>query len=74
MSHAFDPAWLLLIPFLVILSFTVWALWHFSDDLRQGRRRRVRNAALYGHRVKIYIPEPRQPASRFDRRRDHEAA
>jgi hypothetical protein len=73
MSHIFDPAWLLLIPFLAILSFALWALWSFSDELRQGRRRRVRRP-IYGHQVKVYLPEPRQPVLRFSRRRDQEAA
>lgn len=69
--HLFDPAWLLLIPFLTILAFSLWALWHFSDELRQGKRRRIRSAALYGHQVKIYVPQ--QPALRFHRERDHAA-
>jgi hypothetical protein len=69
----FDPAWLLLIPFLIVLSFTVWALCHFSDELRRGKRRRIRSA-IYGHQVKIYIPEPQQRVLRFRGSRDHEAA
>ena len=73
MPHFFDPVLLLLIPFLIVLSFTLWALWHFSDELRQGKRRRIRSAPLYGHQVKIYIPDPQQPAMRF-RRRDDQAA
>ena len=54
----FDPAWLLLIPFLLILAFSVWVLWHFSDELRQGRRRRIRSDTLHGHQVKIYEAPP----------------
>jgi len=73
MSHIFDPAWLLVIPFLAILIFAVWVLWNFSGELRQGRRRRVRSV-LYGHQVKIYIPEPQRPVLRFRRSRDDEAA
>jgi len=67
----FDPAWLLLIPFLVILAFLVTVLWHFSDELRQGRRRRVRSTTHYGHQVKI--SEAQQPVLRFRRHRNEAA-
>jgi hypothetical protein len=65
--HIFDPAWLLLIPFLVILAFSIWVLWHFSDELRQGRRRRIRGATLYGHQVNIYEAQPEVLRFRRDR-------
>jgi len=73
MSHTFDPTWLLVIPFLAILIFAMWALWNFSGELRKGKRRRVRSA-MYGHQVKIYIPDSHRPVLRFRRRRDDEAA
>jgi len=71
MSHLFDPAWLLLIPFLTILAFTLWALWNFSDEIRMGRRRRIRRA-IQGHQVRIYAPKP--TVIRFRRSHDKEAA
>jgi hypothetical protein len=71
MSHLFDPAWLLLIPFLIIVTFTVWTLWHFSEEIRTGKRRRIRRA-IYGHQVQIYPPE--RAVLRFTRTRDKEAA
>ena len=71
MSHMIDPAWFLLVPFLAILAFTVWALWNFSDELRTERRRRVRRS-LYGYQVRIYQPEP--PVLRFRRSHEKEAA
>jgi hypothetical protein len=71
MSHLFDPAWLLLIPFFVVLAFTVWALWNFTEEIRIGRRRRIRRP-LYGHQVQIYSPEP--TVLRFRRSIDKEAA
>lgn len=71
MTHLFDPAWLLLIPFLITLTFTVWALWNFSAEIRIGKRRRIRRA-FYGHQVQIYSPE--RAVLRFARSRDKEAA
>jgi hypothetical protein len=71
MSHLFDPAWLLLNPFLLIVTFTVWALWNFSQEIRVGKRRRIRRA-IHGHQVQIYSPE--KAVLRFTRTRDKEAA
>jgi hypothetical protein len=71
MSHLFDPAWLLLIPFLIIVTFTLWALWNFSAEIRIGKRRRIRRT-IYGHQVQIYSPE--KAVLRFNRPRDKEAA
>jgi hypothetical protein len=71
MSHLFDPTWLLLIPFLIIVMFTVWTLWNFSAEIRIGKRRRVRST-IYGHQVLIYSPE--KAVLRFTRTRDKEAA
>jgi hypothetical protein len=71
MSHILDPAWLLLIPFITIVAFSVWALWNFSGELRVGRRRRARHP-VYGFQVRIYSPQP--PVLRFRRRHDNQAA
>jgi hypothetical protein len=71
MSHLIDPTWLLLIPFLTILTFCVWALWNFSGELHTGKRRRI-HRTFYAHEVQIYWPE--QPVSRFRHSRDKEAA
>lgn len=73
MIHILEPWLLLLIPFLIVLPFSFWVLWKFTQELRQGRRRRIRSSALlYGHQVKIYTPE--RPVLRVRRGRDHEAA
>ena len=71
MSQMSPLAWYLLLPFLAILAFEVYALWNFSEELRRGRRRRIRNN-VYGHRINIY-PPPR-PVLRFRRDREDEAA
>jgi hypothetical protein len=70
MLHSIDPAWLLLIPFLIILALAVWVLWSFSDELRAGKRRRIRRTD-YTPEVRIYWPDTYAP--RFRRRRDKEA-
>ncbi len=71
MSHTIDPTWLLLIPFFIVLTFAVWALWNFSGELRTGKRRRSRRV-LYSHEVRVYWPARDVP--RFRRNRDKEAA
>jgi hypothetical protein len=71
MPHVFDPAWLLLIPFLAVLAFSMWVLWNFSEEIRIGKRHRVRRA-IYGHQVQIYSPE--RAVLRFTHPRDKEAA
>jgi hypothetical protein len=71
MSHLFDPAWLLLIPFLIVVMFAVWTLWNFSEEIRIGKRRRIRRA-IYGHQVQIYPPDT--AVLRFTRSHDKEAA
>jgi hypothetical protein len=72
MFHVLELLLLLLTPFLIVVTFTIWVLWNFSRELRQGRRRRVRGSALYGHPVKIYAPE--RQVIRFRRSRNDEAA
>ena len=73
MSHFIEPVFLQLIPFLMVLAFMLWVLWNFTQELRQGRRRRIRSSAqLYGHPVKIYAPERQVLA--FRRHPGNEAA
>jgi hypothetical protein len=45
MSYAFDPILLLMIPFGLVLAFCVWALWNFSEELRAGKRHRIRRTS-----------------------------
>jgi len=71
MPQMSGQAWYLLIPILAILAFEVYALWNFSEELRRGRRRRIRNT-VYGHRINIY--PFRTPVLRFRRDREDEAA
>ncbi len=71
MSTPINAPWLLLIPFCAILFFNVWALWNFSNELRRGKRRRVRRTPYYPP-TRIYTPPAR--VVRFRRRHDSEAA
>jgi hypothetical protein len=72
-SHFIEPVFLQLIPFLMVLAFMLWVLWNFTQELRQGRRRRIRSSAqLNGHPVKIYAPERQVLA--FRRHPGNEAA
>ena len=71
MPQMSSQAWYLLIPIFAILGFEVWALWNFSEELRRGRRRRMRSTD-YRRRNRIY--PPLRPVLRFRRDREDEAA
>jgi hypothetical protein len=71
MSNSIDATMLLMIPFGAALAFCIWALWGFSNEIRAGGRQRVRRSA---NATQVLVYAPPQPALRFRRCHDQEAA